>query len=129
MRKYLICAYALALCFALCGCQNKEKNGVYVGVNEGKLNFDLQLDQKKANHPEMKDYEITDEMAIEIGNAAIKAKYGEETLRNTHYSLSYLEDQGIYWFARWSSDPILGGDYEVAINKKNGAIELIWMGE
>ena len=129
MKKVFI--LILVLCLMLCGCSDKtEKGGEYVGENLGtRSNFSLNLEERKDRLSANTSFAITDELAIEIGNAILKNPYNDDFMNETTYELTYIEDDGIYWFSRRPVKPSLGGAYNVAIDKKTGAIKLVWIDE
>lgn len=121
MKKIYIFVITCILLFMLYGCGNNE----YKGINSGAVS-DSGLNIYGENN-----FEITDEVAIDIGNAIIKSVYGEEAINKTEYNLRYFEKYGVYLFARIPTKlkGSFGWDYEVAIRKEDGTILGVWRGE
>lgn len=77
-----------------------------------------------------KGFIVDEKLALEIGNAVIKSVYNENILLQTEFVVYELKDKDIFVVSRIpKGDEKLGGDYNVAVNKKNGAILKIWAGE
>lgn len=73
---------------------------------------------------------VDEKLALEIGNAVIKSVYNENVLLQTKFVVCELEGKDVFVVSRIpKSDETLGGDYNVAISKKDGAIIKIWAGE
>lgn len=112
------------LCLIISACSNNE----YKGENRGTVTGEsLKLEEKSG-----KKFEVTDELAIDIGNAVIKSVYGKNAINKTEYDLRYYEKHGVYLFARIPTKikgKGFGWDYEVAIRKEDGAILGVWMGD
>lgn len=73
---------------------------------------------------------IDEKLALEIGNAVIKSVYNEDVLLQTEFVVCELEDKDAWVVSRIpKGGETLGGDYNVAISKKDGAIIKIWAGE
>ena len=102
-------------------CNDNEYNG----VNKGTVsNYSFGLEEKRKNHK--MDFEITDDLAIDIGNAVIKSVWGEDVIKETQYRLEYIEDDEAYLFYRVPKDEwTFDGEYDVVINKADGAI--LWV--
>ena len=111
----------------------KEKSDMTVNTTLGEFkgvvsssDFDFE-NQAKVSEKEM----IVDEkLALEIGNAVIKSVYNENVLLQTEFVVCELENKDVFVVSRMPKDSeTLGGDYNVAISKKDGAIIKIWTGE
>lgn len=129
MKKTVL---TLILTLFIAGCSNisishskNEENKTKARIRS---NFSLNLEKRTLSSTSIKDFEINDELAVEIGNSILKSIYGDKAMCNTTSHIEYIEDDGVFWFVRGNPDQ-LGGDYNVAINKYNGKIELIWIGE
>lgn len=117
----------------ICSCGSNE----YKGENLGEKEWDIKNLPATPNPQDklvFRDFEVTDEMAIDIGNAVVKAVYGEEIIDKTIYNLAYIKKDGIYWFARVPKpkngvSTTLGGSYDVYIRKKDGAILEVRLGD
>ena len=76
----------------------------------------------------MDEYEITQETALDIGNAVLKDIYQEqwrEFFEETEYMVISIEKQDMYIVSRAPVGYVGDGSY-VAINKKDGKILRIW---
>jgi len=55
--------------------------------------------------------------------------FGEELISNTSFIVREVYRDGFFVVTRLPDNNIPGADYNVAINKKDGKILKIWMGE
>jgi len=82
---------------------------------------------------DVKDFSIDDKLAFEIGSALLKKAFGETTFFDYHFIIIEVLEEDIFIVSALPpAEPNrvpLGGDYNVAINKKDGKIIKIWMGE
>jgi len=74
-------------------------------------------------------FSIDEKLALEIGTAVLKKIYGEVLISNTSYIVREISEGGFFVVIRMPNNNIPGADYNVAINKKDGKILKIWMGE
>lgn len=129
MRKTIAILLAFLLSFAN-GCKNEDNNsttdeGEFLGVlSNVKIDFDNQ------DGAYNKDFIIDEKLALEIGNSILKSIYGESMLKNSDFIVYEVEGENIFVVSRVPKDNgTLGDDYNIAINKKNGAVLKIWAGE
>ncbi|WP_313563861.1 hypothetical protein [Ruminiclostridium cellobioparum] len=105
--------------------ENMEDSGKLLGIisnNNIDLNSDVGTYKKGIN--------IDQEIALEIGNLIIKHVYGENVIKKTDYLVFELEGQDVIVISRVpKGGNTVGGDYNVAISKKDASILRIWMGE
>jgi len=76
-----------------------------------------------------KDFVVTEALALEIGRAVLKDTYGEEVFSEITLTVKEVEKQKLYVVSFTQEGYALGGDFSVAINKKDGKILKIWAGE
>ena len=120
---------------AISGCTSTDinDNGVFKGVAEG-IDAKL-LTASFESNPLSFTFEesggIDENLALDIGNAAIKSAYSNEDkniLKNTKFQVYELKDKNVYVVYRYYEDS-MGGAYGVAISKKDGAIVKMWIDE
>ena len=75
-----------------------------------------------------KNFVITEALALEIGRAVLKDTYGEVFSEET-LTVKEVEKQKFFVVSFTQEGYALGGDFNVAINKKDGKILKIWAGE
>ena len=91
-------------------------------------NWDLDLNSQSG--VPVKELIVDEKLALDIGNAVIKSVYNEDVLLQTEFVVCELKDKDIFVVSRIpKGDETLGGGYNVAISKKDGAIIKIWVGE
>lgn len=139
-RKILVLFSVILLSVIFIGC-NVQKNtppdeGEFntaqeIGVDKERelsiANLYLEDGTEKDNyHLKMDQY-----LALKIGDEVLRATFGEECLINSKYSVTDMEKTGRFWVTRLPKRKELhvGGDYNVIIDKKTGAIIRIWIGE
>jgi hypothetical protein len=74
-----------------------------------------------------KDFVVTEALALEIGKAVLKHICGEEIFYEN--TLTVKEVKKFFVVSFTQEGYALGGDFNVAINKKDGKILKIWAGE
>ena len=72
---------------------------------------------------------VNQELALSIGNAVIKDFSGEKFILESTYIVKEIQDEDIFIVTRFPKKNQLGGDINVAIDKRNGCILKIWGGE
>ena len=116
--------------FAISGCSkvstgiSDKTDGEFKGVVS---NWSIDLNDQ--NGVSFEKLIVDEQLALEIGNAVIKAVYNEEILTQTSFLVYELEDEDIFIVSRIPKESKLGGDYNVAISKSNAAILKVWVGE
>ncbi len=130
LKKFFsISVIMMILCVILCSCKNKEYIGKNVGIRRMGLTNYASEDFKPSSAVE--NFEIDEDLAINIGNSVLKSVYGEDIINSSEYVLAYYEDVGIYKFARIpdNSEAIngMGEDWAVIIRKSDGAILKVWI--
>lgn len=109
---------------------NINDKGEFLGVKEkGDVGYIEDLENVFGMSPE--EVNIDEKLALDIGNAIIKSvcsRWDGDVLKNTQFIVYELKDQDAFVICRWYPDR-MGGDYNVAISKKDGAILKMWEGE
>ena len=133
----------LALCvFALIGsiglsvimCNRKEviimdkynnielDRGEFCGIRKGANFLSYPASLIKNGQDAVKD----EKLALEIGNAILKAYYGDEVVKNTEFRVSESGDRKLFKISRLENDSnIMGSSPSVVIRKKDGAIMMV----
>ena len=75
------------------------------------------------------DFFVDEKLALEIGTAVLQKVFGEELISNTYFIVREVYGDGFFVVTRLPDNNVPGADYNVAINKKDGKILKIWMGE
>jgi hypothetical protein len=75
-----------------------------------------------------KGFVVTEALALEIGKAVLKHISGEFFYEET-LTVKEVKKQKLFVVSFTQEGFVLGGDLNVAINKKNGKILKIWGGE
>ena len=125
----------LMLCMVLTvvsGC-SKNDNGEFRGVVEDKEigGWDYILNDYNLAFTFEELGGIDEKLALDIGNAAIKSAWSradEKVLENTKFIIYEIKDMDVYVICRYYEN-WMGGDCNVAISKKDGAILKLWGGE
>ena len=126
-------AAVLFLCFVLSSCKSSIDNrkddseveamvsgGIFeegvVGSLEdfGGVNVEFSLDK---------------ETALEIGDIVLRKAFGDERLRNSTFVVSDLIAENLFIVTRLPMNYVPGEDYNVALDKSDGRILKVWMGE
>ena len=76
-----------------------------------------------------KNFVITEALALEIGRAVLKDTFGEKVFSENTLTVKEVEKQKLFVVSFTQEGYALGGDFNVAINKKDGKILKIWAGE
>ena len=136
MKKILFLAFIGCIIILCVACSNTSSKNIKDG--DEKLNQEL-IYEKSTHTSEVDladnigavlDFEISEKLAVEIGNAVLKSVYNETILNNTKLILSENEKGNIFTISRVINDIYTdGGDCNVAISKTDGKILKIWMGE
>ena len=74
------------------------------------------------------DFYVTEKLALEIGDAVLRGYISEEELAKMTLTVRDIPGRDFYVVSRFYKG-VAGGDYNVAINKEDGKILRIWMGE
>ena len=93
------------------------------GIFKGVENWHIELD-----YIEGVDYSITAEVALKIGDAVLEHVFGNKIL-DTVFSVSEISGKNYYVVSRLPNNLIPGEDYNVAIDKTDGSILKVWVGE
>jgi len=73
-------------------------------------------------------FSLDEELALEIGDAVLKRAFGADRIANTEFIVQeYI--YGYFVVTRFPYPIVPGYDFNVAINKEDGRILKIWMGE
>jgi hypothetical protein len=75
------------------------------------------------------DFFVDEKLVLEIGTAVLQKVYGEVLISNTSFIVREIYGDGFFVVIRIPNNNVPGPDYNVAINKKDGKILKIWMGE
>ena len=120
MKKILICMFICCCLLVSCNSSNPEKD-------EGEFRGVVPASQVGGGIPVK--YAIDEEMALEIGNAILKKIFGEEVIKNTRFIVCEVDGKDYFVVSRLPKNYEMGGDFGVAINKEDGKILKVWMGE
>lgn len=118
----------LAVIMSGCATSTSQINdeGEFLGVVENK---EKDLDNDYGTEAE--DIGVDEKLALDVANAVIKHKWSnidKDILKNTKYIVYEVKDRDAFVVCRWYPDR-MGGDYNVAISKKDGSIIKLWIGE
>ena len=126
-RNIIICLLLLTISLVfVSGCSNADDmpadDGKFLGVVSY---WDIDFD----NEAGVADIIIDEKLALEIGNAVLQSVFGQNLITDTEFLVGEVKDKDIFIVTRVLKGVEMGGDYNVAISKKDGAILRIWQGE
>ena len=96
------------------------------GVFEGVVaDWDINLDEIYG----FIEFTLDEETALEIADVVLKKIFGDEVINKTSFIVVEAKGKDYYIICRLPDSNVPGEDYNVAINKTDGKILKVWMGE
>ena len=119
MKKVFI-AFVCLLCLA--GCQSEDFDNIdYDCYQRYSSPSGYTEEGKEKGNPETCDFYIDQYLALKLGDAAMKAYWGEDVLKHTKYEVCEVEGKDYYVITR-KPKLLFGASYQVCISKTDGAI-------
>ena len=119
MKKAFI-VFICLLCLA--GCQNKDSDNIdYDRYKRYSSPSGYTEKGKEKGNPETYEFYIDQNLALALGDAAIKDYWGEDVLKHTTYEVCEVAGKDYYVITR-KPKLLFGASYQVCISKTDGAI-------
>ena len=119
MKKAFI-VFICLLCLA--GCQNKDSDNIdYDCYKRYSSPSGYTEKGKEKGNPETYEFYIDQNLALALGDAAIKDYWGEDVLKHTTYEVCEVAGKDYYVITR-KPKLLFGASYQVCISKTDGAI-------
>ena len=139
VKRILLLLFLGCIIFMACSCSNtnnkNESNGDIItknGVRYKKYSHTSEVDLENKLGTIL-DFEISEDLAAEIGDCILKSAYSKVDFSDTELVLFKNRNRDIFTVSRWPAydDQTYGGggEYNVAISKADGKILKIWMDE
>jgi len=90
------------------------------------LDYSIDLEDAAGSYSS---FVVDEKLALDIGNAVLVHIFGDTILSDTYFVVREIADRGFIVVTRIPNSDVPGEDYSVAINKEDGRILRIWMGE
>ena len=124
MKKILLCMLiGSMLMLPLYGCKTYKYEKV-------KFQTDNEMTREELNNKDGTGLTMDEDLAFEIGKAVLEKHYYEEKPDTSHYVVYDVPNENMF-VVRVEPNNIktMGGEYGVAIDRKDGKILKIWLGE
>ena len=107
-----------------------EENAVMSRSETGKFeeNVNWNLDMEDMTGACV-DFSVTKELALKISDCVLEHIYGDKAISNTVFKVCEIAGNNYYVVTRYPEELRPGYDYNVALDKTDGRILKIWMGE
>ena len=116
-------AFVVFICLlCLAGCQNSNSDTIDYNCYKRYSSPSGYTEKgKEKGNPETYEFNIDQSLALALGDAAIKAYWGEDVLEHTTYEVCEVAGKDYYVITR-KPRRLFGATYQVCISKTDGAI-------